>query len=96
MVSKEEIKKIASLSQLDADEKLLEQVQKILNFVKEIEKFELDVDSTEEFYTARSKWRDDEVLSPVERFNVDSEKLIDTFPEKQDRFLRVPHILRKE
>ncbi len=89
-----DIKDVESLAQLARIEltevekkELLSDMDSILGYVKQIE--EMEVDETEADYNLVNTWREDEI-KPGE---FSKEIIIEQFPDKQDRFLKVKKIL---
>ena len=98
MVDRSEIEKIAELAKLDVDERLIDDAVRILEFVEKIEEFSVDRGSQDSGSQGRDvayfRWREDRVEDTCRRYDVSSEDLIDRFPEKEGRFLKMPHILK--
>ncbi len=84
-----DIGKVIELAMLKADDDLQKDVEKILNFVKVIEELEIDYEVNE--FKEISFLREDK----VEEFE-DSDLIVDRFPDKVDKYLKIPHILKKE
>ena len=92
-ITKNEVKKVAHLARLELNEdeinKHAEQLEKILEYVKQLEKIDTyDVASTTRAIEVINVFRKDE------KKNYDSpEELLDLGPSKEDKYFKVPKIL---
>ncbi len=91
MISKDDIKKLADLARIEIGEneaeKLAKEAEAILGYVSEVE--EVDGDDTVKNSQNINVMRNDEVLEPFST----AEEIIEQFPEKEGRLLKVPKIL---
>lgn len=96
MLDREQVKHLAKLSRLELNEdeieKLNQDLNDILNYVKKID--ELDLKNIEPLTNIIEKLelREDEI---IERNKEEREKILNNFPEKKDNYLKVPKILDK-
>ena len=89
-----EIKDVENLAELarlelsrEEKEAMLKDIQGILEYVKQVE--EVKIPETKVNYTLYNSWREDEII-PRE---FSHELIVEQFPNKQDRFLKVKKIL---
>ena len=93
-ITKEEVKKVALLARLELNEDEInnhaEQLQKILEYVKQLEKIDTnDVPCTTRAIEVVNVFRKDE------RQNSDcTEELLDLGPSKEDKYFKVPKIMK--
>ena len=96
MIDKKEVKKIAALARIGVEEKDLEKfshdLSAVLDWIDQLK--ELDVENVEP--TAHITGMDDIVREDkVEEFS-NTEKIIDLFPEKEDRYDKVKSVLTND
>lgn len=96
MISKKEVKNIAALARIGVEEKELEKLSKdlsaVLDWIDQLK--ELNVDGVEP--TAHITGMDDVVREDkVEEFT-GTEKIVELFPEKKDRYNKVKSILSND
>jgi len=93
-ITKEEVKKVAQLARLELNKDEInnhaEQLQKILEYVKQLEKIDTnDVPCTTRAIEVVNVFRKDE------RQNSDcTEELLDLGPSKEDKYFKVPKIMK--
>jgi aspartyl-tRNA(Asn)/glutamyl-tRNA(Gln) amidotransferase subunit C len=101
MLNKEQVLHLAKLARIqlkdDEIEKLIQDLNKILNYVEKIQ--ELDLENIEPLVNIVEKipLRKDNILSEeeIEELNEIREKIIKNFPQKEENYLKVPKILEK-
>jgi len=93
MISKKEVKNIAALARIGVEEKELEKLSKdlsnVLDWIDQLK--ELDVKDIEP--TAHITGMDDVVREDKAVEFVETEKIVDLFPEKKDRYNKVKSVL---
>jgi len=101
MINKEQVLHLAKLARIqlrdDEIEKLIQDLNKILNYVEKIQ--ELDLENIEPLVNIVEKLplRKDNILSEeeIEELNEIRERIIKNFPQKEGNYLKVPKILEK-
>jgi aspartyl-tRNA(Asn)/glutamyl-tRNA(Gln) amidotransferase subunit C len=101
MINKEQVLHLAKLARIqlkdDEIEKLIQDLNKILNYVEKIQ--ELDLENIEPLVNIVEKLplRKDNILSEeeIEELNEIREIIIKNFPQKEGNYLKVPKILEK-
>jgi aspartyl-tRNA(Asn)/glutamyl-tRNA(Gln) amidotransferase subunit C len=101
MINKEQVLHLAKLARIqlkdDEIEKLIQDLNKILNYVEKIQ--ELDLENIEPLINIVEKLplRKDNILSEeeIEELNEIRERIIKNFPQKEGSYLKVPKILEK-
>ena len=94
-ITKEEVKKVAQLARLELNEHEInnhsEQLEKILDYVKELEKIDTDgVPCTTRAIEVTNVFRKDE--------KIDSdciEEILELGPSKEDKYFKVPKIINE-
>ena len=92
-INKEEVKKVAHLARLELDEDEInnhaEQLEKILEYIKQLEKIDTDgVSSTTRAIEVIN------VLRKDEKKNSDcTDELLELAPSREDKFFKVPKIM---
>ena len=92
-ITKEEVKKVAHLARLELNENEInnhaEQLEKILQYIKQLEKIETDnVSCTTRAIEVTNSFRKDE-----RKDYGDIEKILDLAPAREDKFFKVPKII---
>ena len=93
-ITKEEVKKVAHLARLELNKDEInnhaEQLQKILEYVKQLEKIDTnDIPCTTRAIEVVNVFRKDE------KQNSDcTEELLDLGPSKEDKYFKVPKIMK--
>ena len=92
-ISKEEVKKVAHLARLELNENEInnhaEQLEKILEYVKQLEKINTDdVSCTTRAIEVINVFRKDE-----NNISESSDDLLDLAPSKEDKYFKVPKII---
>jgi aspartyl-tRNA(Asn)/glutamyl-tRNA(Gln) amidotransferase subunit C len=101
MINKEQVLHLAKLARIqlkdDEIEKLIQDLNKILNYVEKIQ--ELDLENIEPLVNIVEKLplRKDNILSEeeIEELNEIRKRIIKNFPQKEGNYLKVPKILEK-
>ncbi len=101
MINKEQVLYLSKLTRIqlkdDEIEKLIQDLNKILNYVEKIQ--ELDLENIEPLVNIVEKLplRKDNILSEeeIEELNEIRERIIKNFPQKEENYLKVPKILEK-
>ncbi len=92
-ITKDEVKKVANLARLELNEdeinKHAEQLEKILEYIKQLEKIDAnDVPCTTRAIEVSNVFRKDE------KKNYDStEEILELAPSKEDKYFKVPKII---
>ena len=94
-ITKEEVKKVAHLARLELDEDAInnhaEQLEKILEYIKQLEKIDTDnVICTTRAIEVKNVFRKDE------NKNSDcTEDLLELGPSREDKYFKVPKIIKE-
>ncbi|MDP2629318.1 MAG: Asp-tRNA(Asn)/Glu-tRNA(Gln) amidotransferase subunit GatC [Candidatus Harrisonbacteria bacterium] len=95
-INKEEIKRLSSLARIqieaEREEQFVKEFDQILSHFEELQELEAREDSN--LQGTRTELRDDEAVLPGHFENQDT--LIDQFPEKEGRYLKIPPIFDRE
>ena len=94
-ITKDEVKKVASLARLELNEDEInshaEQLEKILDYIKQLEEIETDdVPCTTRAIEVINVFRKDE----KKKFDC-SEELLELGPSKEDKYFKVPKIINE-
>ena len=94
-ISSDEVKKVAQLARLELNEGEIqqhaEQLEKILDYIKELEKINTDnVSCTTRAIEVVNVFRKDQ-----QKDYEHSEELLDLAPSREDRFFKVPKIINE-
>jgi len=94
-VNDELIEKLANLSKLKFDEKEKEAIkadlQKMISFVEKLNELDLkDVEPLLHMNAEKNNWRKDEIKGSVDR-----DEALKNAPQKDDRFFKVPKVIKK-
>ena len=92
-ITQEEVKKVAQLARLELNESEInnhaEQLEKILQYIKQLEKIETDnVSCTTRAIEVTNSFRKDE-----RKDYGDIKKILDLAPDREDKFFKVPKII---
>jgi len=98
MISKDDVKHIASLARLRLNEKEIEKFQKelgaILDYIEKLKEVDVsEVSPTTHPRLSENVMREDVVQKKDESFR---EKLLNLFPEREGNFLKIKKVLKKD
>ena len=94
-ITKDEVKKVSQLARLELNEdeisKHAEQLEKILGYIKQLEKIDTEnVPTTTRAIEVTNAFRKDE-----RKDYLDSDDLLDLAPSREDKFFKVPKIIKE-
>ena len=94
-ITKDEVKKVSQLARLELNEdeisKHAEQLEKILEYIKQLEKIDTEnVPTTTRAIEVTNAFRKDE-----RKDYLNSDDLLDLAPSREDKFFKVPKIIKE-